>query len=59
MNPRAETGLWKLPPLWTSDTDRSPTAPWKTLRVSHSSHSPNRRSLNDGNEGRTIRAGHT
>jgi hypothetical protein len=29
---------WKLPTLWTSATDRSPTASWKTLRVSHSSH---------------------
>ena len=26
--------------LWTSETDRSTTAPWKTLRVSHSYHSP-------------------
>ncbi len=37
---RLGTGLWKLPPLWTSETDRSPTTAWKTLRVSHSSHSP-------------------
>lgn len=37
---RAPRGPWKLPVLWTSQTNRSPTAPWKTLRVSHSSHNP-------------------
>jgi len=36
-------GLWKLPPLWKTATTRFPTRAWKTLRVSHSSHSPSAR----------------
>lgn len=28
-------GLWKVPGLWKTAGGRFPTAPWKTLRVSH------------------------
>jgi hypothetical protein len=31
---------------WTAQTDALPTGPWKSLRDSHSTHSPNRRSFN-------------
>ena len=36
--PVADGALWKLPLLWTAKR-RPPTGAWKTLRVSHSSHS--------------------
>ena len=33
-------GLWIVPCLWKSLDPGFPTGPWKTLRVSHTTHSP-------------------
>jgi len=33
-------GLWIVPCLWKSHDPGFPTGTWKTLRVSHTPHSP-------------------
>jgi len=40
LNSSFHPGLWIVPCLWKSHDPGFPTDPWKTLRVSHTTHSP-------------------